>query len=113
MTSKKGNVKLTRKVKSDIAKDEVKKIATEEPGVSSVYDQTSVDPATVAPPLPPAPTYSAAQKIGMFVFPKNNQARPVGCSLRRLLLRRLNLCRGRRSRRRVSGFTLACCWTAL
>lgn len=75
VTSKKGNVKLTGKVKSDIAKDEVKKIATEEPGVSGVDDQTSVDPATVAPPLPPAPTFSAAQKIGMFVFPKNNQDR--------------------------------------
>jgi len=75
VSSTKGNVKLTGKVKSDIAKDEVKKIATEEPDVASVDDQTAVDPTTVAPPLPPAPTFSAAQKIGMFVFPKNNQDR--------------------------------------
>ena len=38
VTSKKGSVKLTGKVKSDTAKVEVKKIATEEPGVSSVDD---------------------------------------------------------------------------
>jgi hypothetical protein len=75
VTSQKGKVKLTGKVKSDIAKDEVKKIATEEPEVGSVDDETTVDPAIVAPPLPPPPTFSAAQKIGMFVFPKNSQDR--------------------------------------
>lgn len=75
--STKGNVKLTGKVKSDGAKKEVKKIAAEEPGVSSVDDETAVDAsaAAKAAALPPAPTFSAAQKIGMFAFPKNNQNR--------------------------------------
>jgi hypothetical protein len=38
--------------------------------------QPSAAPASTTPPAPavPVPTFSAAQKIGMFVYPKNNQS---------------------------------------
>ena len=75
--SSRGNVKLTGTVKSNTAKKEAKKIAVEEPGVADVDDETSVGTpvAAQAAPLPPAPTFSAAQKIGMFVYPKKSQDR--------------------------------------
>jgi hypothetical protein len=74
--SKQGNVKLTGKVKTPAARQQVEKIAKEEPQVVAVDDETTVEPAPAAasqPPLPPPPSFSAAKKIGMFAFPKNNQ----------------------------------------
>lgn len=73
--SKQGKVKLTGKVKTPAARQQVEKIAKEEPGVSTVDDQTSVEPPPAQAPLPPPPTFSAAQKINMFAYPKNNQSR--------------------------------------
>lgn len=72
--STQGKVKVSGKVPSAAAKTELKKVLVEEPKVVAVDDETSIEPQ-LAPPLPPAPTFSAAQKIGMFVFPKNNQDR--------------------------------------
>jgi hypothetical protein len=73
--SKQGNVKLTGKVKTPAAREQVEKIAKAEPGVSAVDDETTVVPAAAQAPLPPPPTFSAAQKINMFAYPKNNQNR--------------------------------------
>jgi hypothetical protein len=73
--SKQGNVKLTGKVKTPVARQKVEKIAKEEPGVVAVDDQTSVEPPAAQAALPPPPTFSAAQKINMFAYPKNNQSR--------------------------------------
>jgi hypothetical protein len=73
--SKQENVKLTGKVKT--ARQKVEKIAKEEPGVAAVDDETTVEPTPAAasqPPLPPPPTFSAAKKIGMFVYPKKNRS---------------------------------------
>jgi hypothetical protein len=73
--SKQGKVKLTGTVKTPAARQQVEKIAKQEPGVSVVDDQTSVAPPTAQAALPPPPTFSAAQKINMFAYPKNNQSR--------------------------------------
>jgi hypothetical protein len=73
--SKQGNVKLTGKVKTPAARLKVEKIAKEEPGVSAIDDETSVAPPAPQAALPPPPTFSAAQKINMFAYPKNNQTR--------------------------------------
>jgi len=73
--SKQGNVKLTGNVKTQAARQQVEKIAKAEPGVSAVDDETTVVPAAAQAPLPPPPTFSAAQKINMFAYPKNNQSR--------------------------------------
>jgi hypothetical protein len=75
--SKQGKVKLNGKVKSPGAQQEVEKIAKEEPGVSDVDNETAVEPAATAaaaPVLPPPPSFSAAKKIGMFAYPKNQQS---------------------------------------
>jgi len=68
VTSKEGKVTLTGKVKDDAAGKEYQKIAKEEPGVSDVDDQTSIEPKVrpsaaaaapaaeqQAPPPPPKP----------------------------------------------------------
>lgn len=73
--SKQGNVKLTGKVKTPAARQKVEKIAKEEPGVSALNDETVVAPPAPQASLPPPPTFSAAQKINMFAYPKNNQSR--------------------------------------
>ena len=73
--SKQGNVKLTGKVKTPGARQKVEKIAKEEPGVSTIDDETSVEPPAPQAALPPPPTFSAAQKINMFAYPKNKQNR--------------------------------------
>ena len=73
--SNRGNVKLTGKVKSPAARQQVEKIAKAERGVSTVDDETTVEQPAVQAALPPPPTFSAAQKINMFVYPKNNQSR--------------------------------------
>jgi len=73
--SKQGKVKLTGKVKTQAARKQVEKIAKAEPGVSAVDDETTVAPPAAQAALPPPPTFSAAQKINMFVYPKNNQNR--------------------------------------
>lgn len=72
--SKQGNVKLNGKVKTPAARQQLEKIAKEEPGVSVVDNETSVESPAAAQPATPTPTFSAAQKIGMFAYPKNNQA---------------------------------------
>jgi hypothetical protein len=73
--SKQGKVKLTGKAKTQAARQQVEKIAKAEPGVSIVDDETTVAPPAPQAALPPPPTFSAAQKINMFVYPKNNQNR--------------------------------------
>src|SRR5580704_17255358 len=71
--SKQGNVKLTGKVKTPAARQKVEKIAKEEPGVSTIDDETSVEPPAAQAALPSPPTFSAAQKIIMLAYPKINQ----------------------------------------
>jgi hypothetical protein len=73
--SKEGKVKLTGKVKTPAARQQVEKIAKAEPGVSTVDDETTIASPAPQAALPPPPTFSAAQKINMFVYPKNNQNR--------------------------------------
>jgi len=73
--SKQGKVKLTGKVKTPAARQQVEKIAKAEPGVSTVDDETTIASPAPQAALPPPPTFSAAQKINMFVYPKNNQNR--------------------------------------
>jgi hypothetical protein len=73
--SKQGSVKLTGKVKTPTAQQKVVKIAKNEPGVSAVDDETSIESVAPVQPARPVPNYSAAQKIGMFAYPKNNQSR--------------------------------------
>lgn len=68
VTAKDGKVTLTGSVRNEAAGKEIKKIAKEEPGVSDVDDQTSIDTSTSSaaapvatpqprpqPPLPPPP----------------------------------------------------------
>ena len=58
----KGKVTLTGKVKSEAAEKKLQNIAKEEPGVSDVIDQTSVDTSMAPEPaLQPAPAAATAQ----------------------------------------------------
>lgn len=62
--SNKGNVTLKGKTKSDAARQKIDEIAKEEPGVSAVDDQMTVEAAEMAPaetaPPPPAPPVKTA-----------------------------------------------------
>jgi hypothetical protein len=63
VTSNQGKVTLTGKVKDDAADKELQKIAKDQPGVSEVEDQTSLDTgvagAAAAAPIAPAPATAA------------------------------------------------------
>jgi hypothetical protein len=52
VAAKDGKVTLTGTVRNEAAAKEMKKIAKEEPGVSDIDDQTSIDPMAAAPSEP-------------------------------------------------------------
>jgi hypothetical protein len=75
VASKQGKVRLTGNVKDSTAQKRVTKIAQDEPGVSEVDNETIAAATPPPPPPEPVPSFSAAQKIGMFAYPKDQQSR--------------------------------------
>jgi hypothetical protein len=74
VSSKQGKVKLTGNVKDSSARKKAEQIAHDAPGAVDVDDQTAIAPSAPAPPPEPVPSFSAAQKVGMFAYPKNQQS---------------------------------------
>jgi len=104
VTSNQGKVTLTGKVADDAADREIQKIAKQEPGVSEVEDQTSLDTGA-ASSQPPAAAAAAPVATAAPVVPPPPPPKPITVPAGTILTVRINQALGSKTSQTGATFT--------